>query len=398
MSDKSIPQPSTLRPATLAIHTNRVYETMSNSILFPIYQTATYIHDTVGVTKGYGYSRGENPTVNALERAIAALEGTTTALCFRSGMAAISTLCLALLKAGDHVILADVIYGGTSRLFQQVLGNFGIDYSFVDIANFEEVERSIRPTSRLMFVESPANPTMKLSDIRSLADIAHSHPNLIFAVDNTFLTPLLQDCLSLGADVSMLSTTKYIDGHNATIGGSLATHDLALVDRLYQVRKTLGTIQAPFDSWLTLQGVKTLPARLSLHCKHAQQVAEWLKAHPKVATVHYPGLASFPQRALAERQQKSFGGMLSFELDASTEDSLHFIDALRLCTCAESLGSVETLITNPATASHCDMPREERERLGVSDRLIRLSVGLEDPLDLIADFEQAFSSVFGDKR
>lgn len=398
MSDKSIPQPSTLRPSTLAIHTNRSYETMSNSILFPIYQTATYIHDTVGVTRGYGYSRGANPTVNALEQAIAALEGTATALCFRSGMAAISTLCLALLKAGDHVILADVIYGGTSRLFQQVLGNFGIDYSFVDIANLEEVERSIRPTSRLMFVESPANPTMKLSDIRSLADLAHAHSNLIFAVDNTFLTPLLQDCLALGADVSMLSTTKYIDGHNATIGGSLATHDVALVERLYLVRKTLGTIQAPFDSWLTLQGVKTLPARLSLHCKHAQQVAEWLGAHPKVATVNYPGLASFPQHSLAERQQKLFGGMLSFELDASTEDSLHFIDALRLCTCAESLGSVETLITNPATASHCDMPREERERLGVSDRLIRLSVGLEDPLDLIADFEQAFASVFGDTR
>jgi len=332
--------------------------------------------------------------VNALEQAIAALEGTAMALCFRSGMAAISTLCLALLKAGDHVILSDVIYGGTSRLFQQVLGNFGIDYTYVDIANLAEVEQSIRPSSRLIFIETPANPTMKLADIGSLAKIAHAHPNLLLAVDNTFLTPLLQNCLALGADISMLSTTKYIDGHNATIGGSLATHDTEIIERLRLVRKTLGTIQSPFDSWLTLQGVKTLPARLNLHCQHAGEIATWLEAHPRVSKVNYPGLDSFPQKALAERQQKAFGGMLSFELDATTEQSLRFIDALKLCTCAESLGSVETLITNPATASHCDIPSEERTRLGVTDRLIRLSVGLEDPRDLINDFEQAFASVF----
>ncbi len=299
MSDKSIPQPSTLRPATLAIHTNRAYETLSNSILYPIHQTATYVHDTVGVTKGYGYSRGANPTVNALEQAISALEGTATALCFRSGMAAISTLCLALLKAGDHVLLADVIYGGTSRLFQQVLGNFGIDYTYVDFADLEAVKSAIRPSSRLIFIESPANPTMKLADIAGVAAIADEHPNLLVAVDNTFLTPLLQDCLALGADISMLSTTKYIDGHNATIGGSLATHDMAFVERLRLVRKTLGTISSPFDAWLTLQGVKTLPARLDLHCRHAEQIAAWLEAHPRVARVNYPGLASFPQHALA---------------------------------------------------------------------------------------------------
>jgi cystathionine gamma-lyase len=396
MSDKSQLPPLNLQPSTLAIHTNRAYETLSNSILFPIHQTATYIHETVGVTKGYGYSRGANPTVNALEQAIAALEGTEMALCFRSGMAAISTLCLALLKADDHVILSDVIYGGTSRLFQQVLGNFGVEYSFVDIANLYEVEQAVRPNSRLIFIETPANPTMKLGDIRSLATLAHTHADILLAVDNTFLTPLLQDCLTLGADISMLSTTKYIDGHNATIGGSLALHDTALLERLRLVRKTLGTIQSPFDSWLTLQGVKTLPARLNLHSKHAGEIATWLESHPRVAKVNYPGLASFSQRALAGQQQKAFGGMLSFELDANTEDSLYFIDALKLCTCAESLGSVETLITNPATASHCDMSQEERTRLGITDRLIRLSVGLEDPRDLIADFEQAFASVFGE--
>ena len=382
-------------PSTLVIHSNRSYESQSNSILFPIHQTATYIHESVGVTKGYGYSRGANPTVNALEQAIAAIEGTAHALCFRSGMSAIHTLCMAVLKAGDHVVLSDVIYGGTMRLFHQVLGNFGIGYTYADTANREAVEAAMRPNTRLVFLETPANPTLKLSDIRACAEVAHAHDNVLVAVDNTFLTPLLQDCLKLGADVSMLSTTKYIDGHNATIGGSLATHDEALVERLRLVRKTIGSIQTPFDAWLALQGVKTLPMRLAAHCEHAGIVARWLGAHPRVVRVNYPGLDSFRQKELAERQQRAFGGMLSFELDASTKDSLRFMDALKLVTCAESLGSVETLATNPATASHCDLTREQREALGISDRLIRLSVGLESPKDLIADFEQAFAATFG---
>ncbi len=385
-------------PSTLVIHSNRSYESQSNSILFPIHQTATYIHESVGVTKGYGYSRGANPTVNALEQAIAAIEDTAHALCFRSGMSAIHTLCMATLKAGDHVILSDVIYGGTMRLFHQVLGNFGIAYTYADTANSEAVEAAMRPNTRLVFLETPANPTLKLSDIRACAEVAHSHENVLVAVDNTFLTPLLQDCLKLGADVSMLSTTKYIDGHNATIGGSLATHDEVLVERLRLVRKTIGSIQTPFDAWLALQGVKTLPMRLAAHCEHAGVVARWLEAHPRVVKVNYPGLDSFPQKELAERQQRAFGGMLSFELDASTKDSLRFMDALKLVTCAESLGSVETLATNPATASHCDLTREQREALGISDRLIRLSVGLESPKDLIADFEQAFAATFGSAK
>ena len=381
-------------PSTLVIHSNRSYEKQSNSILFPIHQTATYIHESVGVTKGYGYSRGANPTVNALEQAIAAIEGTAQALCFRSGMSAIHTLCMAVLKAGDHVILSDVIYGGTMRLFHQVLGNFGIEYTYANTADGQGVEAAWRQNTRMVFIETPANPTLKLSDIKAVADLAHTHDNVLVAVDNTFLTPLLQNCLELGADVSMLSTTKYIDGHNATLGGSLATHDEELLERLRLVRKTIGSIQTPFDSWLALQGVKTLPIRLAAHCEHAGIVARWLEAHPLVVKVNYPGLDSFPQKELAERQQKAFGGMLSFELDASTEDSLHFMDALKLCTCAESLGSVESLVTNPATASHCDLARDQREALGISDRLIRLSVGLESPKDLIADFEQAFATTF----
>jgi cystathionine gamma-lyase len=383
------------QPSTLVIHSNRVYESQSNSILFPIHQTATYIHESVGVTKGYGYSRGANPTVNALEQSIAAIEGSASALCFRSGMAAISTLCLALLKAGDHVILSEVIYGGTTRLFQQVMKNFAIEYTFVDTSNLKAVEEGLRPNTRLIFAETPANPTLRLSDIRGLAEIAHARENILLAVDNTFLTPLIQNCLALGADISMLSTTKYIDGHNATIGGSLASHSEEIMQRLWLVRKTLGTIQAPFDAWLTIQGIKTLPARLAMHCSHAGEIAEWLENNPRVAKVYYPGLDSFPQKELAKRQQNAFGGMLAFELNATTAESLRFMEALKLCTCAESLGSVETLITNPATASHCDLPLELRDRLGIADRLIRLSVGLEAPQDLIADFEQAFTKIFG---
>ncbi|HEY4354634.1 MAG TPA: PLP-dependent aspartate aminotransferase family protein [Acidobacteriaceae bacterium] len=390
-----MPDRPDFQPSTLVIHSNRSYENQSNSILFPIHQTATYIHETVGVTKGYGYSRGANPTVNALEQAIAAVEGTESALCFRSGMSAITTLCFGLLHAGDHVVLSDVIYGGTARLFHQVLTHFGVEYTFADTASVEATEKAFRPNTRLLFLETPANPTLKLSDIRAMAELAHSRKNILLAVDNTFLTPLLQNCLELGADISMLSTTKYIDGHNATIGGSLATHNPEITERLRFVRKIIGSIQAPFDSWLALQGIKTLPMRLAMHCEHAGQIARWLEAHPRVAKVNYPGLDSFPQKELAMKQQKAFGGMMSFELDASTEDSMHFMDALKLCTCAESLGSVETLATNPATASHCDMPAEEREKLGVPDRLIRLSVGLEAPKDLMADFEQAFAAVFG---
>jgi cystathionine gamma-lyase len=394
LSESDTSPENKLQPETLAIHSRRVYERESNSILFPIHQTATYVHESVGVLKaGYGYSRGGNPTVNALEQAISALEGTEQALCFRSGMAAITTMCMGLLKAGDHVIMSEVIYGGTVRLFQQVLGNFGIAYSYVDTTDMDAVRAAIRPESKLMFVETPANPTMKLTDVAAMAEIAHAN-GMLLAVDNTFLTPLLQNVLNLGADLAMLSTTKYIDGHNATIGGSLASHDVVMMDRLRLVRKTIGTISSPMDAWLTLQGVKTLPTRLKMHVENAGIVAAWLEGNPRVVRVNYPGLKSFPQYELAQKQQKAAGGMLSFELDATTVQAIAFINALKLTTCAESLGSVESLITNPATASHCDLPKAERERLGISDGLIRLSVGLESPQDLIADFDRALTEVF----
>jgi cystathionine beta-lyase/cystathionine gamma-synthase len=390
--------PSTVDPnagaATRAIHGGRTRDTHADSILFPIYQTATYVHETVGVTKGFSYSRGANPTVDALEQAIASLEETPGAVCFRTGMAAISTLLLAVLKTGDHVVLSDVIYGGTIRLFDKVLGGLCVESSFVDCSNLQAVESAMRPKTRLLLIETPANPTLKLLDIAAVAEIAKRHKALL-AVDNTFLTPLLQRPLELGADISILSTTKYVDGHNATIGGSVATRDEGLLEHLRLIRKTLGTIQAPMEAWLTLQGSKTLPARMKIHCENAQAVAQWLEWHPVVERVHYPGLASFPQREIAARQQKSGGGMLAFELkDAAREQTMQVIDALKLCICAESLGSLETLVTHPATASHCDVPEGVRERLGVTDRLIRMSVGIEAVEDIIADLDQAIASVF----
>ncbi len=387
-----MPTQPTLHPATLAIHGNRVYDSHLNAILFPICQSATFSQDTVGQAKGHSYSRVSNPTVDALEQAIAAIEGTPGSVCFRTGMAAITTLFLSVLKSGDHAVLSEVIYGGTVRLFHEVLAGLGVESSFVDTSNLGAVRAALRPNTRILFTETPGNPTMTLTDIAAISAIAREH-GLLHAVDNTFLTPLLQRPFELGADISVLSTTKYIDGHNATIGGSLATHDGVLLERFRLIRKTVGSIQSPFEAFLTLQGIKTLPARLRIHCENAMVIAHWLEAHPWVKRVYYPGLRSCPQFALAERQQKAPGGMLSFELEASAEDTFAVMNALRLCTRAESLGSVETLITHPASATHGDIPIEERDRLGITDRLIRLSVGLEAPEDIIADLEQAFASV-----
>ena len=381
-----------LSDATRAIHGRRVYDTQSNSILFPICQSATYSQDTVGVAKGHQYSRVSNPTVDALEQAIASLEGTPGAVCFRTGMAAVTTLFLSLLKSGDHAVLSEIIYGGTVRLFHEVLSGLGVESSFVDTSDPQAVRAAIRPSTKILFTETPGNPTMTLTDIAAMSTIAREH-GLLHAVDNTFLTPLLQKPFELGADISILSTTKYIDGHNATIGGSLATNDEVLLERFRLIRKTVGSIQAPMDAFLTLQGLKTLPTRLRVHCESAQLIAEWLEAHPAVERVYYPGLASFAQLELARRQQSSPGGMLSFELKAGADETFAVMNALKLCTRAESLGSVETLITHPASATHGDIPKEDRDRLGITDRLVRLSVGLEGPEDIIADLEQAFSTV-----
>jgi cystathionine beta-lyase/cystathionine gamma-synthase len=377
--------------ATVAIHGGRTLDAHASSLLFPLYQTGTFVHDAVGVDKGFSYSRVSNPTVEALEKAIGALEGTAPAVCFRSGMAAESALFFSVLKAGEHAILSEVTYGGTIRLFREILEPLGVHATFVDTSNPANVEAAITPQTRIVFIESPANPILTLTDIAAIAAITKRH-GLLLAVDNTFLTPALQRPLELGADISVLSTTKYIDGHNATVGGSLATNNEALAERFRLIRKTLGSIQAPFEAWLTLQGLKTLPARLRLHCENAQVIAEWLEAHPAISRIYYPGLRSFPQYELALRQQRAPGAMISFELDAPYTTAIAALNAVQLCSRAESLGGLETLITHPATTTHADLGPEFRQRLGISEGLIRLSVGLESPADIIADLEQAFAT------
>lgn len=377
---------------TLAVHGGVSPESHAGSVVFPVFQTATFAQAEVGVTKGHSYSRVSNPTVEALEHAIGALEGTPPAVCFRTGMAAETALFLSVLKAGDHAIISDVVYGGTVRLFHEVLNGLGVSHTSVDTASPELVKRAILPATRVIFIETPGNPTMKLTDIAAMADIARHH-DILLAVDNTFLTPVLQRPFELGAHVSVLSTTKYIEGHNATVGGALSARDEQLLERFRLIRKTIGAIQAPLDAWLTLRGLKTLPVRMKVHSDNADRIARWLEAHPAVSRLYYPGLDSFPQKALAERQQRAFGGMLSFELKAGPAGALRVMNALKLCTRAESLGGVETLVTHPATATHSDIPAETRQKLGVTDGLIRLSVGLEAAEDIIADLDRALASV-----
>lgn len=378
--------------STTAVRGGVTPDSATGAVLTPIYQSTTYHQQAVGVHKGFTYSRAANPTVSALEAALGALEDTPPAVCFATGMAAISSLFLAILKSGDHVVASDVVYGGTVRLFQQILTNFGVEASFVDTSDPRAVAEAIQPNTRLVFIETPANPTLKLTDIAAIAKVAHA-AGIKLAVDNTFLTPVLQRPLELGADITLLSTTKYIEGHNSTVGGSIATRDEAVLERLRLVRKTLGCIQSPQESWLTLRGLKTLPLRLQRHSANAQKVAEWLEQHSKVARVHFPGLDSFPQFALAEKQQSLPGGMLAFELKGGAGAGIQLMNTVRLCLLAENLGAVETLITHPVSMTHGDVPREIRERVGITDGLVRLSVGLENPADIIADIETALAAI-----
>lgn len=378
--------------STTAVRGGLTPDPATGAVLTPIYQSTTYHQQAVGVHKGFTYSRAANPTVSALEDALGALEDTPPAVCFATGMAAISALFLAVLKSGDHVVVSDVVYGGTVRLFQQILTNFGVDASFVDTSHPTAVAEAIQPNTKLVFIETPANPTLKLTDIAAIAKVAHA-AGIKLAVDNTFLTPVLQRPLDLGADITLLSTTKYVEGHNSTVGGSIATRDTALLERLRLVRKTLGCIQSPQEAWLTLRGLKTLPLRLQQHSTNAQKVAEWLEQHPKVSRVHFPGLTSFPQYALAREQQALPGGMLAFELDGGAEAGIQLMNTVRLCLLAENLGAVETLITHPVSMTHADVPVEIRERTGITEGLVRLSVGLENPADINADLDTALAAI-----
>lgn len=376
------------RVETDALHAGTEPDPTTGAILTPIYQTTTYRQAAVGVDKGYTYSRAGNPTVSALERRLATLEGADYATCFSSGLSATTALFLSLLASGDRVVVSEVCYGGTVRLLQQILASFGVEAEFIDTSNEEELVKAASKPAKLFFIETPANPTLTLTDI-ALASKFAKLCGATLVVDNTLLTPVLQKPLDLGADVSLHSTTKFIDGHNATIGGALITRDKELNERFDFVRKSTGTIQAPFDAWLTLQGVKTLPLRIREHCDNAFRVARFLESHPRVTNLRYPGFESFPQYELAGRQQDLGGALISFEVVGGVEAGIKLMNSVKLCSLAENLGSAETLITHPASMTHAAVPLEQRKAAGITDGLVRLSVGLEHPKDIIADLTRA---------
>lgn len=360
-------------------------------LVTPIVQSTTYLHTAVGQCDGPTYSRVGNPTVDELERILGGLEDAPPSVCFGTGLAAETALFLSLLRAGDHAVVGEAIYGGTVRLFRQVLNELGISATFVDTTDPANVERAITPRTRLVFIETPANPTLTLTDISAIAAIA-KRANATFVVDNTFLTPVLQRPLDLGADVTVYSTTKHIDGHSAALGGAITSRDTKLIEKVRWIRKCTGNIQAPFNAFLTLQGIKTLPLRLAQQSANAQVVAEYLSSHPGITRVCYPGLAQGEQRNLAERQHLgAHGGVVAFEIDGGTQAGITLLNSVRLCRLVEHVGSVETLITHPASMTHGDVPREQRERVGLTDGLVRLSVGLEDPAEVIADLEQSIA-------
>ena len=377
--------------ATDAIHVGQEPDPATGAIIVPIYQTSTFVQEELGKHKGYEYARTSNPTRAALERNLAALEGAHFSFAFASGMAAINCL-MSLLKSGDHVVAGHNLYGGSFRLFERVLKDFGLTFSYVNTCQIKEVERALRPNTRMIFIETPTNPIMEITDIASTASLAHSHGTRL-AVDNTFMSPYFQRPLALGADFVVHSTTKYLNGHSDGVGGAVMLNDDTLADRLKFLQNAAGAVLGPFDSWLVLRGVKTLPVRMQQHNRNGMVVAEFLEhLYPKIKKVYYPGLPSHPQHELAKRQMAGFGGMISFDT-GSLENARKVLKSVRLCSLAESLGGVETLISHPASMTHASVPSEERNRRGITDGLLRISVGIEEVEDIIADLDQALSTV-----
>ncbi|MER3430164.1 MAG: cystathionine gamma-synthase [Blastocatellia bacterium] len=372
--------------STIAIHAGNEPDSATGAVSVPIYQTSTYAQEALGKHKGYEYARTQNPTRSALERNIAALEGASFGFAFASGMAAIDAV-LKLVKAGDHVILGDNTYGGTFRLFSKVLANYGIEYSLADTSDLQAVESSFRPNTRLIFVETPTNPIMTVTDLAAVSGLAHSR-GVKVVCDNTFLSPYFQRPIEYGVDIVVHSTTKYLNGHSDSVGGFVALNDEQDAEWIRFVQNSVGAILSPFDSFLVLRGTKTLAVRMLAHDRNGRAVANFLADHPKVERVYYPGLASHPQHELAKRQQSGFGGMVSFET-GSLEQAKKVLEGVKLCTLGESLGGVETLISHPATMTHASVPEETRRRLGITDGLIRISVGIEDIEDIIEDLSQA---------
>ena len=372
---------------TKVIHAAIKPDPITGSILPPLHQTATYVLEKVGKDKGFDYTRSANPTRQMMEDHLAAIDNGKYGIAFASGMAAVDS-CLKLLKAGDHVICSDDVYGGVSRHFNQILVNYDLHFTYVDSSNAANVKNAIRKETKMIWAETPTNPLLKVTDLEAVGKIAKEH-DLIFGVDSTFATPVFLRPLEFGADLVMHSTTKYISGHNQLIGGMVITNREDLFGKLKFVQKTIGAVPSPFDCWLTLLSVKTLDLRMKKHAENAQSVAEYLENHPKVASVTYPGLASHPMHHVAKEQMSGFSGMISFELHDGIPAGKTLMNSVKLAQLAESLGSVETMITHPATMTHAEVPEEERMARGLTNGLVRLSVGIENVEDIINDLEMA---------
>src|SRR5438477_1490761 len=381
---------SNARFSTVCLHAGQEPDPSTGAIITPIYQTATYVQDELGKHKGFEYGRTQNPTRMVVEQNIAAIEGGKAAFAFASGMAAIGAIAT-LLKSGDHVVVSDNTYGGTFRLFDKVLTRYQLCFTWVDTSRLDEVERAITPATRMLFVETPTNPVMRLTDLRAAADLAHRH-DVRLVVDNTFASPAVQRPIEFGADIVTHSTTKYLNGHSDSVGGIVIAERDDDIEWLGFVQNAEGAILSPFDSWLVLRGTKTLPLRMVQHNANGLALAEFLAGHPKARRVFYPGLPSHPQHELASRQMRGFGGMLAFDL-GSLDCAKRLLNSVRLLALAESLGGVETLISHPATMTHASVPPEKRHALGITDRLVRLSVGIEDLDDLTEDLSQALDTV-----
>jgi cystathionine beta-lyase/cystathionine gamma-synthase len=376
--------------ATKAIHEGNEPDSATGSVTVPIYQTSTYAQEGLGKHKGFEYARTQNPTRLAVERNIAALEGARFGYAFASGMAAIDAT-LRLIKSGEHVVVSDNTYGGTFRLFSRVLANYGIEFTYVDTTDASNVEAAIKENTRMLFVETPTNPVMMVTDLKAVSEVAHAAGARVVC-DNTFMSPYLQRPMEFGVDIVVHSTTKYLNGHSDSVGGIVVLNDEKDAEWIQFIQNSAGAILSPFDSWLVLRGTKTLAVRMEQHDATGRTVAAFLEEHPKVQKLYYPGSVSHKQHELAKRQQRGFGGMVAFDV-GSLENARIVLESVRLCTLAESLGGVETLISHPATMTHASVLPETRERLGITDGLVRVSVGLEDVEDLIADLDQALEKI-----
>jgi cystathionine gamma-lyase/cystathionine beta-lyase/cystathionine gamma-lyase/homocysteine desulfhydrase len=378
------------RFSTVCIHAGQEPDPSTGAITIPIYQTSTYVQEALGRHKGYEYARTQNPTRSALEANLAAIENGRAGFAFASGMAATGAV-MTLLKAGDHVVVTDNTYGGTYRLFERVLRKYQLDFTYVDTSNLEAIAAAIRPETRMLFLETPTNPVLRLTDLTAACDIAHAR-DVTVVVDNTFASPALQRPIDFGADIVVHSTTKFLNGHSDSVGGVVVAVRDAHIEWLRFIQNAEGAILGPMDSWLVLRGTKTLPLRMERHNANTQVLAEYLAGHPKVSRVHYPGLTTHPQHALACRQMRGFGGLIAFEL-GTLERARTLLNSVRLMALAESLGGVETLISHPASMTHASVPPERRLQIGLTDDMVRISVGIEDIDDLKEDLDQALARV-----